>query len=313
MTRRRVLLSIVAAALSAPAALPAQAPDSAVPGAALRVSRGVVPESVTVGDRFRSFVALHAPPGARVSFRGVPSSDSIQAFDSVRAILRADGTPVGIYSVVAWVAGAPLSTEVAVQVLVPGTPERSYRVPLRLPLVRSVLPAEGEVAPRPAKGLLRSIEPGRSRLWWAVIAAALLALVLAAWLTWRRGRRSPAPLEPRAVALEQLDGLLATGIPPAVPEGPFYAAATRVLREYLARTDADLGEHLTSAELISELRRASTGSSDVPGLERILQHADRVKFARLTPAGGEAKRFFEDLRAWIASSPTSAAQREEAA
>lgn len=311
---RRAAVRCALLALASPISVPVWAqlrPDTAAP--AVRISVGVAPETVTVGDRFRSFVQISTPPGARVVFPALTPSDSLQQTDSVRIVPRGGGVVAAAYPLVAWHAGVPLGAAVPVRVTLPSGEERRYLAALRLPVVRSVLPSEGEVRPRPPKGQLAAPgAPPRARWLPWLLAAALLVALVAGWLALRRIRRRPA-LSAREAALQALTRLRESAMPPAVPADLFYARVTRVVREYLARTDGRWGEDLTSNELLARLAGSGGPGVDRETLGTLLHHADRVKFARLATSGAEAERFWARMRDWVTANPAAVEQRKEAA
>ena len=301
------MIGAALAALVALSLLPPPQVPRADTARTLTVSTGVAPETVTVGDRFRSYVRVRPPPGARVELGTVAPDDSLQLADSVQRI----GTgSAAAYPLVAWIAGEPLRRSVSVTVTLQSGERRAYQVPLRLPVVRSVLPADAEeLRPQPAKGLLLTTARARRRWWLLLLPAAIGAGLLTRWLL---GRKAPAaPGNPRAEALAALDRLGDEASEPAAER--FYTAVTRVLREYLARVDGRLGEDLTTAELLERLREPGALDVDHAGLAALLHHADPVKFGSVSPAASEVRRFRSDARAWISENPSASSAQREAA
>jgi hypothetical protein len=303
------LLAALAIRLSAGSVV-AQQP-TAIPR--LRAASGAAPDTVTVGDRFRVLLRVAAPAGARVSFGALPTTDSVQSVGRLRVSLDARGGAVATYTLAAWATGDSLSAVVPVTISLPGGESSRHRAPLRLPVVRSVLPADGEeVRPRSARGLLPF--PGARPLRWPWMAAAALlaALALAAglWLR-RRRRRSAPPVDPREAALAELDRIAALQISSAPDAERVVALTTRALRVLLAATQPGLGEDLTSGEVVLGLGRAWGDADAVRELGGLLDRGDRVKFARAGAGADEARRFVETARAWVAS--RAAPGRREAA
>jgi hypothetical protein len=277
------------------------APDSLPPP---HVAAGVVPRTVTVGERFRSHLRVTVPPGARVRLGLFAANDSLQVVDTV-FVRAGNGTVAAVYPLVAWVAGDTLSESVPLTITLANGDSAVFRVPLRLPEVRSVLPADtADLQPRPAKGLLLLPAPGQDRLWWLLAVPLVLAAVLVAWRLLRRSASRPRR-DPRAEALARLDALRGT----TAPE-PLYTAVTRVLREYLARVDARWGQDLTTHEL---LLRVAGNDVDRAGLASLLRRADPVKFGALIPTPEEMGRFAADARAWIVANPRDGDAAREAA
>ena len=290
------------------AELAAQAPP-------LRVSSAVAPETVTVGDRFRTVLQVVPPEGATVEFSPLPVGDTLQPSDSLWVIPGRPGEPpIAAYSLVAWVAGAPLGARAQVRVSLADGTAATYLVPLRLPVVRSVLPPDtAGVEPRPPRGELPL--PRAPRPWWpwALAAAALLAVAALAWRLLRRRAQGPAPAElsARERALRELHRVAGAGAPPEA----LYPAATAVLRGYLAEVDPRWGTDLTSRELLERLRGDGVAEAPRESLRALLQHADRVKFARYAPAPAEVVGFLAAARAWIRAfppAPAAAPEREAA-
>lgn len=297
---------VAAAALALLASpLPAQEPAAAGRAEPLRVSSAVAPETVTVGDRFRSVLQVVAPEGATVEFAPLPVEDALQPADSLRVLPgRAGEPPIAAYSLVAWVADAPLRVQVPVRVGRADGTAATYLVPLRLPVVRSVLPADtSEIRPRPARGLIRSLPAPAA--WWPWLAVAVLALGAGGWLLLRRrGAPSPDAAGPRERALRELDDLARDWAAGATDAARLYPAASRALRGYLQALNAEWGPDLTSRELLDRLERDAVEDEARLSLARLLEHADRVKFARYSPPSGETERFLAGARAWVLSHPS---------
>jgi hypothetical protein len=299
-----------AAAALVLAAGPLASQGPAIPPRAepLRVSSAVAPETVTVGDRFRTVLQVVAPEGATVEFAPLPVGDALQPADSLRVLPGREGEPpIAAYSLVAWAAGAPLRAQVPVRVARADGSAATYLVPLRLPVVRSVLPADtSEVQPRPARELMRSLRAPAT--WWPWLAAVLLALAGGAWLLLRRrGSTAPGAASPRDQALRALDGIERDWTSGAIDTVRLYPAATRALRGYLAALSGEWGPDLTSRELLERLARDGVDEGARTSLARLLEHADRVKFACYLPPPDETRRFLAGARAWVLAFPPEAA------
>jgi hypothetical protein len=291
---------LLAAALQLPAA-PPPAPSQAVPGPPLRLATGTVPDTVTVGDRFRAVLRLQLPPGARATFPALSTTDTLQQVDTVRVLADSTGSATAVYSLVAWVAGITPAASVPVEVALADGRRPVYRIPLRLPFVRSVLPADTVgLEPKPPKGL---VPIPLVREWWRLLllGLVLLAALCGVYWLWRRARRGrTVPLDPRAAALARLDELRATAPITLAGLAPFYAEVVRVLRIYLAALrPAAWGESLTSTELVAALERSRVPAERVGEVERLLAEADPVKFAGAEAEAQRALRFWDDVRSFI--------------
>lgn len=146
----------------------------------------------------------------------------------------------------------------------------------------------------------------------ALLGAALVGVGL--WLERRRRRRPvppPAavaapvvPPDPRARALEALDGIAAAEWPWRDPVHAI-ALAAGVLRDYLAEgLPADAGA-LTTRELLARLAPSLNGTA--AGLQRTLASADLVKFARVRPDADAAAAYLDDVRQLLQQVPSGGA------
>lgn len=277
-------------------------------GPGLRVSTAVLPETVTIGEPFRTVLRVH-DPGGSVTFSAPAAGDSLQQVDSLRVEGGAD--PTAVYTLVAWYAEAPLETRVPVRVTSADGTGVDYRIGLRLPHVRSVLPADtAGLEPRPARGLLAT--GGGGRAWWPwLLLLAVLLLAAAAHLLLRRRRTAAVAGEgARERALRRLEELLpGTAGHRAGPER-LYPAATEVLRDYLAESSLEWGRELTSTELLARAAAAGVVGVELTTLSGLLAHADAVKFGRHRPRPPEIERFVAELRVVIERLPADSAVSE---
>jgi hypothetical protein len=154
--------------------------------------------------------------------------------------------------------------------------------------VASVLPA-GD--PQPADIKPPAAMPERILWPWLAGGAALLAA--AAWWWWRRRRRRPvteaAPqrpvpaLPPHLQALEELERLLAGGLPDRGRLKEFHVELTEILRRYLwARFGVDTFER-TTTEILEALRGARLPLRATTLAAEFFGACDLVKFAKHLP------------------------------
>jgi hypothetical protein len=269
-------------------------------------STGVIPDRVTVGDRFRAIVRVTAPAGSRVEFPALPErSDAMEPTDSVETLVAGAGEHVAIYRLVAWRTGEHTTQPLPVRVVSPDGEGRVYLVRLPLPQVLSVLPAD--TAGLEPRGPKEPIEPVRPLWPWIAAGAVLLAVValLAAW-PWRRrrARRAPTPApavsaDPRGDALRALDEARAAGLVEVGEWKLFYSRVSGALRGYLATLSPEWGTDRTTAELVHRLRAAGIAAPVVEPLRTVLETADRVKFARFRPTAAEAEADWAAAREWV--------------
>lgn len=136
-------------------------------------------------------------------------------------------------------------------------------------------------------------------IWdYLMIAGIILLAALLLWFGWRwyRGRRSreetveepPAPeLPPGVVALNDLDALRAQRLWQDGRHKEYQSRLTDILRTYVERRfKVPAMEHPTS-EIMPEVAMVGLPTAAVDRFERVLQTADRTKFARYTPTADE--------------------------
>ncbi|CAN5902897.1 hypothetical protein BH23GEM7_BH23GEM7_41140 [soil metagenome] len=276
--------------------------------ARVQIATGTAPDTVTVGDPFQALIRVSAPAGSRIEFPPLPAGvEALELRDSLRVVTGAESSEgeMAIYALVAWRTGGLVVPPLPVSVTLPDGSRVVYRVTLRLPWVRSVLPPEpAEVEPRGAKDVL---DTERAAAWWPILLAlALLLAALAAYLLWRRRRAAETvplspPLSPRAQALATLDR--ARTLRPA--EGgawkPFFSLLSGALRGYLAALSPRWSEDLTTRELLRALDRDVVDAAQLRPLRDVLELADRVKFARYRPDPAEAEEAWVAAREWVES------------
>jgi hypothetical protein len=302
-----ITTSLVAALALLAASASAQAPAAG----ALRVELGVEPEEVTVGEPFYAALRIVPPTGFQVEYADIAGGDSLQALGPVQLTRTPAGDTAAVYTLVAWVAGAPLRVTVPVQVIDPNGVARSHTVALQLPTVISVLPAGADtdaeaIAPQPPKGLIVPPLFASFPWWWWL--ALLLGALLAAWLAYRLlRRRAPEEvqldIDPREWALRQLDD---RGAGAHLRSGEFtilFKHVSWVARTYVFRVRGELSPDLTTTELIERFGASDVDAGLVRALAEILFSADRVKFARHRASAVEAENLLRGARAWVREYP----------
>lgn len=266
-----------------------------------RVSLGLEPDTVTVGDPFRVAVRVDAPAGTSVAFGDVPEDDALQPLGPTRILSDTPrpGMNTAVYPLVAWRTGTILAPVILVQVAAPDEEPQTFRVSLPLPSVRSVLPADtAGVEPRGAKDILASedVLPG-----WLLLALVLL-LLLAAAAVWRWAAfgRTPhpaePPLRPREKALAELERARSLGLVEAGDWKGFFSLVSGALRNYLVAVSPRLGADLTTGEITNAVQQEPVEPDAVAALEQVLRAADLVKFARYSPSELEAEATWSAAR-----------------
>lgn len=283
----------------------------AVPAAAQGapvLSVGLSHDTVTVGDRFVVMLRVQAPPGARVD---PPARlDSAPELQPVGPRIDGSDPATGAlgfgYPMAAWRPGALAPRFAAVRVAYPDGRASTLRVPLRLPFVRSVLPADtSKVEPRGPRDV---IGPDWDRRLIAILL--LLALLLLApsavlvrrWLRKRLARGAAAPpVDPRARALATLDQARKMRLVETGDWKPFYTLTAEALRGYLDALSPRWSADLTTEELVSALETAAAEGGTANLVGGLLAEADAVKFARADSTPEEAERHWREAREWVES------------
>lgn len=274
-------------------------------------SAGVTPDTVTVGDHFRVVVRVDAPTGVAVEFPEFQLVEPVQAVDTLRVARDSTRGWTATYTLAAWRTSDSLVASFPVRVRPPQGAARDYRVRVRLPFVRSVLPADSALhLPKPAKAVIPIVLRGPVPRGW-FLPAILLLIVLAgvAWLALRkRGAVLTKPASPRAAALAALEAIDRERLPERGMAHEYHVRTSRVLRQYVS-AEGRGGEDLTSTELLASLRRAGADEGLLNELARMLGEADRVKFSG-TAGRDEVEASAvhgEALRRWISEWPPAPA------
>lgn len=293
-------LALLLSLCAAPAA--AQVAETTAPPPA-RISTGVVPDTVTVGEPFTAVVRVAAHSAVRVTMQlAADSAAPVQPLSPATISTDSAGTTY-VQRMVAWRTGVLAAPVLVVRVAPEAATNSStapaavqYHVALRIPFVRSVLPADTTaLEPKPARPPLGAPDfTGRL----VAIGALLLLAALAAWARARRGRAeaAPAPRDPREEALALLAEARAGGFVEAARWVPFYSLVSEALRIALAARSAVWARDLTTRELAA----TSTPEAPLPtALLELLERADRVKFAAAGATPAEAAADLETVEAWV--------------
>lgn len=280
------------------AAAPCAGAAQADPRQAL-VSVQVVPETVTVGDRFSVRVRVRAPKVATIRFPELPALNG--PVEPVDPRATADGPPGDVldrtatYTFVAWDVGAhPVPFEPVV-VTVAGR-DQAFAVGAPAIRVRSLLPADSaEQVPRDARAPL----PLPGRLWQYVILGLIAAAFATLWWRHRRARRAAgagrAAPEAWAEARSAFDALDALGLAESGEPGRHVIAHVDVLRRYLERrfpaVPAGLDAPLALARLTEE-----DFPVPVPRVATLLERDAEIRFAQAVVDRAEAASLGREVR-----------------
>ncbi len=183
---------------------------------------------------------------------------------------------------------------------------------------QSVLPDDvAAPTPPPAKGAQAASQPTATRkedgpplsieepIYWPLAIPVVLLLGAVGYFLWKRRQASAdeivatAPRIPaHQAALQLLKMLRAKEYLRYGNFRDYYFEASEIIRGYLSQRYAINALDLTTRELMHKLAAISAPGLDRGGLEKWLQHADMVKFAKGQPSDADAATmldFFEAL------------------
>ncbi|MDQ6830821.1 MAG: hypothetical protein M3081_18315 [Gemmatimonadota bacterium] len=299
------------------ARLVAQTP---APLASVRMGVTVVPETLSVGDRFAVRVRVQAPAGSVIQFPITADSGKSWEQSDPRAL-----TPHGdqgaldqtaTYRLVAWDTGTITPKFADVIVKLNGAERHIPIADVHL-YVRTVLPADTTLrVPKGERDIVMAPIPW---WWWWPYAVAALILLLIIWLLvwwWRRRRNRVAPPDAFGDAEREFERIDALGLLEAGERGRFVALNIEVLRDYLAARVVGAHRALTSGELLTALR--STSTIPASKLAPVLQEADLIKFARRSVSeeraaqlAGETRTIVREVEDRTKAEELAAREREE--
>jgi hypothetical protein len=268
---------------------------------------------VTVGDPLVVHVLVHLPPGAElpeaVPRLRTPLAEGVQlvAVDSLR---RTSGTDaIASLRVVFFRPGAAEIPALVVSYRpAPGAPFDSLVGASRPLVVRRIVP--------PTTGTLRDIKDIETAplsletaaviggVFLVTVSGVAVGIVLSrrrrARAAAARGRAMPAALPgPYERAVAQLAEIAAADWATRGDAARHYAQTTDVLRQYLADAHRVPARECTTPELLLAMPPALASPALREAARTLLDRADLVKFARLTPGPASAVSFLADARALL--------------
>jgi len=176
--------------------------------------------------------------------------------------------------------------------------------------VNSLLP--GKVTELQVKDIAPPVGlPGGKWSWpWAVAVVALVAAAVLAWRRLHRGEKEAqqAAIAPDELALRELDKLVAEDLVARGEIKLFYQRVSDILRRYIENRFGLRAPEQTTEEFLADLRESRRLSEKYhPLLETFLVHCDMVKFAEYQPEAVEVGRTLDSCRTFIVHTAVSTA------
>ncbi len=200
------------------------------------------------------------------------------------------------YQLGADLVGSYIIPPVTVSYTEKGGEERELKTSQIFVEVRSVM-RDGEVA-QDIRGIKSPVPIPRDYTFYLIVAGlVVLGSLMAGWALWlfyryrRKGGRTPPPIPAHELALKELgqlkrDELIAKGI-----MREYYFRLSEIFRRYLERRYRFPAVERTTDEIAPDLMRLPTCCEETKvNARQLLEHADLVKFARLTPPREDAER-----------------------
>ncbi|MGN1246159.1 MAG: cell wall anchor protein [Muribaculaceae bacterium] len=135
--------------------------------------------------------------------------------------------------------------------------------------------------------------------WWLyLLFLVLVAAALFVYFKWLRHGKlplkpQPKPLSPFDEAMQGFDKLKERQLWQSGQEKAYYTELTDILRRYISRRFGVNAAEMTSAEIMSALRKEEDSRQVNDKLSEILSLADFVKFAKVRPLSDENETAFQ--------------------
>ena len=125
-------------------------------------------------------------------------------------------------------------------------------------------------------------------VFWALLAIAVVAMAVAAYLYWRKRDEKAEiekakPVPPYELAISRLHTLQARKLPESGHEKEYYTELVDILRQYLEGRFGINAMEMTSSQIVKALRSNTETRMSADMVRSILSIADFVKFAKVRP------------------------------
>lgn len=256
-------------------------------------------ETVTVGDPVILTVSVTHPEGSVVLFPELEATwgdFTVRNQSAAETVSNGDGTAV-------------TSQQIDVRLFAPGDFQT-------LPLPITISDSAGNLTETIAEALpltvqsvlvegdteLRDIKPQADlpmpAIWLVVLGGLLVAFALGAFVIWKQ-RGGKILVDNRLPHEKALDALAHIDKQKYPANGRFkeqYVQVSDILRAYFEATGSVPMTDRTTAEIRTDLAGGQMKEADAQRLLLLLEDADMVKFAKVTPSQHEAERVTQDAR-----------------
>lgn len=152
--------------------------------------------------------------------------------------------------------------------------------------------------------------------WWIYFVVALIVMLVGIWLAFFKGKKGVSlapkqkPIPPYELALQQLEKLKTEKLCENGLEKEYYTRLTEILRNYLDSRFGINAMEMTSSQIIRQLNMNAETKPSAPVLNRILEMADFVKFAKVRPLPDENQAVFNNSVKFVEDTKPAPAEEE---
>ncbi len=255
-----------------------------------------------VGEPFELEIVVNAPPDIEI-VQWPTFPEDAQPFDILESgdIITENATESTRYSqtltAVLWESGSHLTPEISVHFMETGSPaEQQALLSSAFFSVESLLPAGETATLRPAKSPINL--PYLPVTVW-VGAAAMMGGAGYGVFWWGRKRRHRLFMSGASSAMQTSLSALSDLKFQNLPAEQLYPRIAAHLRSYVQSSLQVRATEMTSSELIEALRQRQFPPRLCHDLQRILEQADLVKFARFQPESTSSLRILKFAINWL--------------
>lgn len=158
-------------------------------------------------------------------------------------------------------------------------------------------------------------EEGPTLIWWLIVAGiVLLGFIIWLYLRFRKTGiilSLTKPVPPYLQALNKLKKLQKQNLPQRGRTKEYYTKLTDILRTYLKKQYGIKTIEKTSAEILKAVASNSEISQHEILLKGILETADFVKFAKVTPLGTENEKRLREAETFVETTHSDSLKQEK--